>query len=48
MSWWNGLDRRERAKWMKAAGDTGVPADAWQAFKAGLSALRMMFFEREH
>ena len=40
MAWWNDLDRRERAKWMKAAGDTGVPADAWKAFKAGLSALK--------
>ncbi len=39
MSWWNGLDRRERAKWMKAGGDTGVAADAWRAFKTALSTL---------
>ena len=39
MSWWNGLDRRERAKWMKAGGDTGVAADAWKAFKTALSTL---------
>ena len=39
MAWWNGLDRRERAKWMKAAGDTGVAADAWHAFKTALGAL---------
>lgn len=39
MAWWNGLDRRERAKWMKAAGDTGVAADAWNAFKIALSTL---------
>lgn len=34
MAWWNGLDETERAKWMKAAGNTGVAADAWLAFKA--------------
>lgn len=39
MAWWNGLDRRERAKWMKAAGDTGVAADAWNAFKIALGTL---------
>ena len=39
VAWWNGLDRRERAKWMKATGDTGVSADAWRAFKAALSTL---------
>lgn len=39
MAWWNGLDRREKAKWMKAAGDTGVAADAWNAFKFALSTL---------
>lgn len=39
MDWWNALDRRERAKWMKAGGDTGVPADAWNAFKVALSTL---------
>lgn len=39
ITWWNGLDRRERAKWMKAGGDTGVAADAWKAFKLALSTL---------
>lgn len=39
MAWWNALDRRERAKWIKAAGDTGVAADAWNAFKMALGAL---------
>ncbi|MDI4667390.1 ProQ/FinO family protein, partial [Xanthobacter autotrophicus] len=33
MDWWNGLDGRERTKWMKAGGNTGVAADAWNAFK---------------
>lgn len=39
MAWWSGLDRRERSKWMKAAGDTGIAADAWQAFKDALGKL---------
>lgn len=39
MAWWNGLDSRVRAKWMKAGGDTGVAADAWKAFKMALSKL---------
>lgn len=39
MDWWNGLDRNERTKWMKAAGDTGIAADAWVAFKNELSTL---------
>ena len=39
MAWWNGLDRSERAKWMKVAGDTGVAADAWNAFKLALGTL---------
>lgn len=37
MAWWNGLDEAERARWMKVAGDTGVAADAWSAFKAARS-----------
>lgn len=40
MEWWNSLESSERTKWMKAAGDTGVAADAWAAFKAALSTLR--------
>lgn len=39
IAWWNGLDRREKAKWMKAAGNTGVAADAWNSFKFALSTL---------
>ena len=34
MAWWNGLSVRDRAAWMKRAGDTGVVADAWAAAKA--------------
>jgi hypothetical protein len=33
MIWWNALDKRHRSLWMKRAGDTGVAADAWRAFK---------------
>jgi len=33
MQWWNSLDEHARRKWMRAAGDTGVAADAWTAFK---------------
>jgi hypothetical protein len=33
MFWWNGLDEHQRRKWMEAAGNTGVAADAWAAFK---------------
>lgn len=39
VAWWNGLEARERTKWMKAAGDTGVPAHAWKAFTEALSVL---------
>lgn len=35
MAWWNGLTERERAEWMKRAGNTGVAADAWEMFKRG-------------
>ncbi len=34
MTWWNGLTAAERREWMRRAGDTGVAADAWDAFKA--------------
>ena len=34
MAWWNGLTVKNRAAWMKRAGDTGVIADAWAAAKA--------------
>lgn len=33
--WWNGLTEQDRARWMQAAGNTGVAADAWAAFKKG-------------
>ena len=33
MAWWNGLDEDERAEWMERAGNTGVAADAWKAYK---------------
>lgn len=35
MTWWNRLTERERAEWMERAGNTGVAADAWEAFKRG-------------
>ncbi len=34
MIWWNHISEREREKWMRLAGDTGVAADAWAAFQA--------------
>lgn len=34
IAWWNGLTEQERARWMLEAGNTGVAADAWAAFKA--------------
>jgi hypothetical protein len=34
IAWWNSLSEREREKWMRLAGDTGVAADAWAAFQA--------------
>lgn len=33
MAWWNGLTDQERADWMERAGNTGVAADAWAAYK---------------
>lgn len=33
MTWWNSLTTAERQRWMRAAGDTGIAADAWSAFK---------------
>ena len=33
MAWWNRLSERERARWSREAGNTGVPRDAWEAFK---------------
>ena len=34
MIWWNSLRERDRAEWLRAAGNTGVPTDAWAAFRA--------------
>jgi hypothetical protein len=31
ISWWNGLDEKDRAYWLTVAG-SAVPADAWQAW----------------
>jgi len=36
MAWWNGLTRPERVYWMDVAGNTGVAADAWAAFKSNV------------
>jgi hypothetical protein len=33
IEWWNGLTELERARWMQVAGNTGVAAEAWAAFK---------------
>jgi len=33
IAWWNALSVAERRHWMAAAGDTGVAADAWTAYK---------------
>lgn len=38
MAWWNALTPGERVYWMDAAGDTGVAADAWAAFKRSRKA----------
>jgi len=35
IAWWNGLTKKERARWLQLAGNTCVPADAWAAFKRG-------------
>jgi len=34
MIWWNRLSERDRTEWSRAAGNTGVAADAWAAFRA--------------
>ena len=33
MVWWNALSEAERLRWMHAAGDTGIAADAWTAYQ---------------
>jgi hypothetical protein len=33
MIWWNSLDDQQRRYWMAQAGNTGVAADAWLAYK---------------
>jgi hypothetical protein len=35
MNWWNSLPEELRRFWMDQAGNTGVVADAWEAFKRG-------------
>jgi hypothetical protein len=37
MAWWNALTPGERVYWMDAAGNTGIAADAWAAFKRARS-----------
>lgn len=39
IAWWNALTEQDRSRWMQAAGDTGVPADAWAAFKEDRATL---------
>ncbi|MGE4125482.1 MAG: hypothetical protein AB7E59_09510 [Pusillimonas sp.] len=34
MAWWNHASEEQRRFWMERAGNTGVPADAYAAFKA--------------
>ncbi|EWS66581.1 hypothetical protein Y695_00174 [Hydrogenophaga sp. T4] len=38
IAWWNSLTEQDRARWMRAAENTGVVADAWAAFKKGWGA----------
>lgn len=33
MEWWAALSQRDRARWQRAAGDTGKVVDAWRAFQ---------------
>ena len=33
IDWWNGLDEEQRKHWMTKAGNTGIAADAWSAYK---------------
>lgn len=39
MAWWNSCSHEERRYWMSQAGNSGVPADAWNAFKTRSSAI---------
>lgn len=34
MAWWNACTEAQRAHWMREAGNTGRPADAWAAYLA--------------
>ena len=38
MAWWNNLSEPQRVRWMAAAGNTGIVADAWLSFKKGVDA----------
>ena len=33
IAWWNRLSGQERARWSRAAGNTGRAKDAWEEFK---------------
>ena len=33
IDWWKGLNDEQRKDWMARAGNTGVAADAWTAYK---------------
>jgi hypothetical protein len=33
MRWWNALTLAQRQYWMREAGNTGIVADAWEAYK---------------
>jgi hypothetical protein len=37
MRWWNTATEEQRRHWMRQAGDTGIAADAWAAYKAAIS-----------
>ena len=37
LRWWNTATEEQRRHWMRQAGDTGIAADAWAAYKAAIS-----------
>lgn len=43
IAWWNSLDDQERMRWMEAAGNTGVAADAWAAYKKVAAEMQQDF-----
>lgn len=46
MVWWNRLPEPERAYWAREAGNTGVAADAWAAFKKAAPSVRQSIAAR--